>query len=174
MIQGFDDDYVLGVLAWIQGCLGLEAWTNGKFEASLAKLAKDVSYGLMIDENDAYVMNDVFAMKVEQLLAFMAWNVIACLYGMNVIACLHDMVDKLAFMAWLLACLCGMDGKVSEIGSKASDEVYLSFGRHLEEIHMTLAYLEKKQTRLRTYTNISQDYVLSSWRQRHKIHVTPP
>ncbi|GKA62064.1 hypothetical protein Tco_0761583, partial [Tanacetum coccineum] len=54
-----DDDDVLGVLAWIQGCFGLEAWTNGRFEASLEKLAKDVSYGLMIDRNDAYVMNDV-------------------------------------------------------------------------------------------------------------------
>ncbi|GJR58499.1 hypothetical protein Tco_1500661 [Tanacetum coccineum] len=50
-------------------------------------------------------------------LAFMEWNVIACLHGMDMIACLHNMVDKLAFMAWLLACLCGMDGKVSEIGS---------------------------------------------------------
>ncbi|GJW40821.1 hypothetical protein Tco_0066666, partial [Tanacetum coccineum] len=48
-------------------------------------------------------------------LAFMAWNVIACL---------HDMVDKFSFMAWLLACLCGMDGKVSEIRSKArNDEI---------------------------------------------------
>ncbi|GKD18203.1 hypothetical protein Tco_1207361, partial [Tanacetum coccineum] len=55
----FDDDDVLGVLAWIQGCLGLEALTNGRFEASLAKLAKDVSYGLMIDENDTYVMNNI-------------------------------------------------------------------------------------------------------------------
>ncbi|GKA64613.1 hypothetical protein Tco_0764320 [Tanacetum coccineum] len=46
------------------------------------------------------------------------------LHGMNVIACIHDMVDKLAFMAWLLACLCGMDGKVSEIGSMArNDEI---------------------------------------------------
>ncbi|GJZ17842.1 hypothetical protein Tco_0553965 [Tanacetum coccineum] len=32
---------------------------NNRCEASLAKLAKDVSYGLMKDENDAYVMNDV-------------------------------------------------------------------------------------------------------------------
>nr|GEW37215.1 hypothetical protein [Tanacetum cinerariifolium] len=51
-------------------------------------------------------------------------NVIACLYGMNVIACLHDMVDKLAFMAWSLAYLRDMDEKVSEIGSKArNDEI---------------------------------------------------
>ncbi|GJZ02223.1 hypothetical protein Tco_0520184 [Tanacetum coccineum] len=49
----------------------------------------------------------------------MAWNVIACLYGMDVITFLHDMVDKLAFIAWLLACFRGMDEKVSEIGSKA-------------------------------------------------------
>ncbi|GKB98831.1 putative reverse transcriptase domain-containing protein, partial [Tanacetum coccineum] len=40
------------------------------------------------------------------------------------------------------------------------DKVYLAFGRHLEEIHVTWAHLEKKRTRLQTYTNISQDYVL--------------
>ncbi|GKC59531.1 hypothetical protein Tco_1087129 [Tanacetum coccineum] len=33
-----------------------------------------------------------------------------------------------------------------------SDEVFLAFGWHLEEIHVTLAHLEKKQTRLRLYT----------------------
>ncbi|GJW22536.1 hypothetical protein Tco_0033158 [Tanacetum coccineum] len=53
------------------------------------------------------------------------------------------------------------------------DEVYFAFGRHLEELHVTWAHLEKKQTRLRTYTNISQDYVLSSWRRRHSFYVTP-
>ncbi|GJX56373.1 retrovirus-related pol polyprotein from transposon TNT 1-94 [Tanacetum coccineum] len=39
---------------------------------------------------------------------------------------------------------------------------YLAFGRHLEGIHVTWAHLEKKQTRLQTYTNISQDYVLNA------------
>ncbi|GJZ15794.1 hypothetical protein Tco_0551471 [Tanacetum coccineum] len=43
--------------------------------------------------------------------------------------------------------------------------LFRAFGRHLEEIHVTWAHLEKKQTRLRTYTNISQDYTLSSWRR---------
>ncbi|GJX79591.1 hypothetical protein Tco_0327740 [Tanacetum coccineum] len=37
------------------------------------------------------------------------------------------------------------------------DEVYFAFGRHWEELHVTWAHLEKKQTRLRTYTNITQD-----------------
>ncbi|GJS10280.1 hypothetical protein Tco_0367076 [Tanacetum coccineum] len=50
---------------------------------------------------------------------------------------------------------------------------YLAFGRHLEEIHVTWAHLEKKCTRLWTYTNNSQDYVLKGWRRRHKMHVTP-
>ncbi|GKB82430.1 hypothetical protein Tco_0949325 [Tanacetum coccineum] len=50
---------------------------------------------------------------------------------------------------------------------------YLAFGRHLEEIHVTWAHLEKKRTRLRTYTNISQEYALGGCRRRHKIHVTP-
>ncbi|GJV61080.1 ALP1-like protein [Tanacetum coccineum] len=43
------------------------------------------------------------------------------LHGMDVIACLHDMVYKLAFMAWLLACLHGMYGKMQEL--EDDDEV---------------------------------------------------
>ncbi|GJW79491.1 MAK10-like protein [Tanacetum coccineum] len=50
---------------------------------------------------------------------------------------------------------------------------YLAFGRHLEEIHVTWAHLEKKRTRLQTYTNISQEFLLRSWRRRHRLHVTP-
>ncbi|GJU59326.1 hypothetical protein Tco_1237092 [Tanacetum coccineum] len=50
---------------------------------------------------------------------------------------------------------------------------YFAFGRHLEEIHVTLAHLEKKRTRLRTYTNVSQDYILRGWRRRHQYNVTP-
>ncbi|GJT65207.1 hypothetical protein Tco_1016687 [Tanacetum coccineum] len=34
----------------------------------------------------------------------------------------------------------------------APDEVFLALGWHLEEIHVTWAHLEKKRTRLRTYT----------------------
>ncbi|GJX12572.1 hypothetical protein Tco_0204330 [Tanacetum coccineum] len=49
----------------------------------------------------------------------------------------------------------------------------LAFGRHLEEIHVTWAHLEKKRKRLRTYTNISQDYVLSGWRRRHQFYTMP-
>ncbi|GJU85754.1 reverse transcriptase domain-containing protein [Tanacetum coccineum] len=43
---------------------------------------------------------------------------------------------------------------------------YFTFGRHLEELHVTWAHLEKKQTRLQTYSNATQDNVLSSWRRR--------
>ncbi|GJT26431.1 MAK10-like protein [Tanacetum coccineum] len=50
---------------------------------------------------------------------------------------------------------------------------YFTFGRHLEELHVTWAHLEKKQTRLRTYIDITQDNVLSSWRRRHQYNVTP-
>ncbi|GKA22577.1 hypothetical protein Tco_0708539 [Tanacetum coccineum] len=35
--------------------------------------------------------------------------------------------------------------------------MYLAFGRHLEEINMTMAHLEKKQTRLRTNTMTLQN-----------------
>ncbi|GJY23268.1 hypothetical protein Tco_0396926 [Tanacetum coccineum] len=48
------------------------------------------------------------------------------------------------------------------------DEVYFLFGRHLEELQVTWAHLEKKQTRLRTYTNIDQEFLYSGWRRRHK------
>ncbi|GKC16743.1 hypothetical protein Tco_1013525 [Tanacetum coccineum] len=44
---------------------------------------------------------------------------------------------------------------------------------HLEELHVTWTHLEKKRTRLRTYTNIPQDNVLRSWRRRHRFNVTP-
>ncbi|GJX70431.1 hypothetical protein Tco_0307602 [Tanacetum coccineum] len=50
---------------------------------------------------------------------------------------------------------------------------YFSFGRHLEELHVTWAHLEKKQTRLRTYTNIDQEFLYSGWRRRHRYNVTP-
>ncbi|GKC20519.1 retrotransposon protein, putative, ty1-copia subclass [Tanacetum coccineum] len=44
---------------------------------------------------------------------------------------------------------------------KMTDEVYFSFGRHLEELHVTWTHLEKKQTRLRTYTNIDHEFLHS-------------
>ncbi|GJS44766.1 hypothetical protein Tco_0594887 [Tanacetum coccineum] len=50
---------------------------------------------------------------------------------------------------------------------------YFTFRRHLEELHVTWAHLEKKRTRLQTYTNISQDNVLKSWRLRHRFNVMP-
>ncbi|GKB76445.1 retrovirus-related pol polyprotein from transposon TNT 1-94 [Tanacetum coccineum] len=50
---------------------------------------------------------------------------------------------------------------------------YFAFEGHLEELHVTWAHLEKKRTRLRTCTNISQDNVLSGWRWRHIYNVTP-
>ncbi|GJY31227.1 retrovirus-related pol polyprotein from transposon TNT 1-94 [Tanacetum coccineum] len=37
------------------------------------------------------------------------------------------------------------------------DEVYFSFGRHLDELHVTWAHLEKKHTRLRTNTKTLED-----------------
>ncbi|GJW91371.1 hypothetical protein Tco_0168924 [Tanacetum coccineum] len=56
--------------------------------------------------------------------------------------------------------LCGVGRKAHLLEDKqipsvgVFDEVF-SFGKHLEEIHMTWAHLEKKQTRLQTYTNIA-------------------
>ncbi|GJR58964.1 hypothetical protein Tco_1501126 [Tanacetum coccineum] len=47
------------------------------------------------------------------------------------------------------------DKQIPSVG--VFDEVYLAFGRNLEEIHMTCAHLEKKRTRLRTNTKIFED-----------------
>ncbi|GKB96356.1 hypothetical protein Tco_0982493 [Tanacetum coccineum] len=48
---------------------------------------------------------------------------------------------------------------------------YFSFGGHLEELHVTWAHLEKKRTRLQTYTNIAQEFLLRGWRRRHRYNV---
>nr|GEZ16417.1 hypothetical protein [Tanacetum cinerariifolium] len=42
------------------------------------------------------------------------------------------------------------DKQIQSVG--VIDEVFLALGWHLEEIHVTWAYLEKKRTRLRLYT----------------------
>ncbi|GJZ70974.1 hypothetical protein Tco_0634825 [Tanacetum coccineum] len=47
------------------------------------------------------------------------------------------------------------DKQISSVG--VFDEVYLAFGRHLEEIYVTWAHLEKKRTRLRTNTKTLED-----------------
>ncbi|GJY81127.1 hypothetical protein Tco_0493878, partial [Tanacetum coccineum] len=56
------------------------------------------------------------------------------------------------------------------------DEVFLALGWHLEEIYVTWAHLEKKWTRLRTYTNYLEENPNNGWRrccnflrQRQKI-----
>ncbi|GJS37320.1 MAK10-like protein [Tanacetum coccineum] len=50
------------------------------------------------------------------------------------------------------------------VGTEEScvDEVYFTFGWHLEDLHVTWAHLEKKQTRLRTNTNILEDLSLQT------------
>ncbi|GJU06775.1 hypothetical protein Tco_1123205 [Tanacetum coccineum] len=49
---------------------------------------------------------------------------------------------------------------------------YFAFGRHLEEIHVTWAHLEKKQTRLQTYTNIAQEFLFRTASQITRDAVT--
>ncbi|GJZ29937.1 hypothetical protein Tco_0574984 [Tanacetum coccineum] len=50
------------------------------------------------------------------------------------------------------------------IAEKEDDEVFLVLRWNLEEIHVTWAHLEKKQTRLRTYTKIHQEVLYSERR----------
>ncbi|GJS14322.1 hypothetical protein Tco_0408794 [Tanacetum coccineum] len=66
-----------------------------------------------------------------------------------------------------------LKAQAAKLAAYEADEVYLAFGRHLEEIHVTWAHLEKKRTRLQTYTNISQDYSHIDWRRRHQLYTTP-
>ncbi|GJZ68504.1 hypothetical protein Tco_0631744 [Tanacetum coccineum] len=42
------------------------------------------------------------------------------------------------------------------------DEVFLALGWHLEETHVTWAHLEKKRTRLLTYTRSLKKYCLQN------------
>ncbi|GKA03370.1 hypothetical protein Tco_0676151 [Tanacetum coccineum] len=63
------------------------------------------------------------------------------------------------------------DKQIPSVG--VFDEVFLALGWHLEEIHVTWAHLEKKQTRLRTYTKSLKKYCLdgvaSIKRRRHNL-----
>ncbi|GKE48364.1 hypothetical protein Tco_1479622 [Tanacetum coccineum] len=43
------------------------------------------------------------------------------------------------------------------LNTSVADEVFLALGWHLEEIHVIWAHLEKKRTRLRTYTKSLED-----------------
>ncbi|GJX14797.1 hypothetical protein Tco_0206555 [Tanacetum coccineum] len=47
-----------------------------------------------------------------------------------------------------------------EIIEDVGETTYLAFGRHLEEIHVTCAHLEKKRTRLQTNTKTLEDLYL--------------
>ncbi|GJS24591.1 hypothetical protein Tco_0453223 [Tanacetum coccineum] len=44
-----------------------------------------------------------------------------------------------------------------------------SFGRHLEEIHVTLAQFGKKQDKNSTLHDFDQEMAYSAWRQRHNF-----
>ncbi|GJU25314.1 hypothetical protein Tco_1163935 [Tanacetum coccineum] len=52
------------------------------------------------------------------------------------------------------------DKQIPSVG--VFDEVFLALGWHLEEIHVTWAHLEKKWTRLRTYTKSMKKYCSQS------------
>ncbi|GJZ54458.1 hypothetical protein Tco_0609343 [Tanacetum coccineum] len=51
------------------------------------------------------------------------------------------------------------DKQISSVG--VFDEMFLALGWHLEEIHVTLTYLEKKETRLQTCIKIHQEVLFS-------------
>nr|GEW44382.1 MAK10-like protein [Tanacetum cinerariifolium] len=57
----------------------------------------------------------------------------------------------------LISCL----NKAMDFLSVVATSRFLALGWHLEEIHVTWAHLEKKQTRLQTYTKIQQEVLFS-------------
>ncbi|GKB51271.1 retrotransposon protein, putative, ty3-gypsy subclass [Tanacetum coccineum] len=63
--------------------------------------------------------------------------------------------------------------KLNEARQKWSTYWFLALGWHLEEIHVTLAHLEKKRTRLRTYTKSMKKYCFRAWRRRRTHKATP-
>ncbi|GKB40166.1 hypothetical protein Tco_0885108 [Tanacetum coccineum] len=62
-----------------------------------------------------------------------------------------------------LLCQCALAG---HLAVESSLERFLALGWHLEEIHVTWAHLEKKRTRLRTYTKSLGRNVYSAWGRR--------
>ncbi|GJU32423.1 hypothetical protein Tco_1176012 [Tanacetum coccineum] len=55
---------------------------------------------------------------------------------------------------------------------KVSDDVFLALGWYLEDIHVTWDHLEKKWTRLRTYTKSLGRKAYSAWRRRLNLQET--
>ncbi|GJV61263.1 reverse transcriptase domain-containing protein [Tanacetum coccineum] len=64
------------------------------------------------------------------------------------------------------------DKQIPSVG--VLDEVYFAFGRHLKEIHVTWAHLEKKRTKLRTYTKSLRRKEYNAWRRRSDDENLPP
>ncbi|GJY00093.1 MAK10-like protein [Tanacetum coccineum] len=57
---------------------------------------------------------------------------------------------------------------VGVLDEVSSYTLFRAIGWHLEEIHVTWAHLDKKQTRLQLYTKVSEENEYSSWRRRQK------
>ncbi|GJW48120.1 hypothetical protein Tco_0079766 [Tanacetum coccineum] len=51
---------------------------------------------------------------------------------------------------------------LSSLSVRKTPVLFLALGWHLEEIHVTWAHLEKKRTRLQTYTKFMKKYCLQS------------
>nr|GEW62957.1 protein kinase-like domain, concanavalin A-like lectin/glucanase domain protein [Tanacetum cinerariifolium] len=76
---------------------------------------------------------------------------------------LRNEEDKRRGVEYVMSKILGFCKECLELGPEyltgMDDEgevTYSAFRRHLEEIHVAWAHLDKKRTRLRTYTNISQ------------------
>ncbi|GJY19192.1 hypothetical protein Tco_0390683 [Tanacetum coccineum] len=65
---------------------------------------------------------------------------------------LYAMIGKKAYLL--------EDKQIPSVG--VFDEVFLALRWHLEEIHVTWAHLEKKQTRLRLYTKNHEELFIQS------------
>ncbi|GKD34471.1 hypothetical protein Tco_1249980 [Tanacetum coccineum] len=57
----------------------------------------------------------------------------------------------------LLVAIKMTDQNEDRVIERRLDEVYFTFGRHLDELHVTWAHLEKKRKRLQTNTKTLED-----------------
>ncbi|GJY20689.1 hypothetical protein Tco_0393255 [Tanacetum coccineum] len=102
---------------------------------------------------------DPFQMVISELKTYLKkWEIIL---NENILSPTRNKDHPNACLCYMIYCL--TLGKLMR---------YFAFGRYLEEIHVTWAHLEKKRTRLRTYTNIAQEFLYSGWRRHHKYNVT--
>ncbi|GKB57379.1 ribonuclease H-like domain-containing protein [Tanacetum coccineum] len=128
-------------------------FVNFCFATTLKKSTKPKTYYEAIKDNNwIEAMNN----EIEALNRNNTWTITELPVGRKLIGCKwlfklkYKSTRELDRKAHLLE-----DKQIPSVG--VFDEVFLALGWLLEEIHVTWAHLEKKRTRLRTYTKSLED-----------------